>query len=182
MNISVELQNNWLWQDKPYAKGQAWIDILLLASNENIYYQGKVHTLPEGQLITSENILCNRWGWSRTKVRNFLQSLVENSMLKIQADRGKSILIVQSDHGKSTLNTTNNKAEGQEKKQGIKQANTFDNKYNTGISEQGKKQVEAPMKNGRRSYEKSLVNQHHVQLNLIDAINKKSNEHSKDKI
>jgi len=96
MNISSELQNHWLWQDKPFAKGQAWIDLHMLSAIQQtqIIYKGKVYELIPYQLITSENDLRNRWDWSRTKLRSFLRLLKETSMIKLEPDNSKTFIIL----------------------------------------------------------------------------------------
>ena len=57
MDIQTTIQNHWLWKDKPFAKGQAWIDLLLLADSKSIFFRNKEYRLPKGQLISSENEL-----------------------------------------------------------------------------------------------------------------------------
>lgn len=83
MPIYRRLQNHWLWQDKPFAKGQAWLDLLLLAShNENEFLFGNQIVKNEiGSFITSEVKLMERWGWSKTKVRAFLKLLQDEQMI-----------------------------------------------------------------------------------------------------
>jgi DNA-binding GntR family transcriptional regulator len=94
--ISSELQNHWLWQDKPFAKGQAWTDLLLLSAKTQIQtiYRDKIYSLAIGQIITSENDLCNRWGWSRTKVRKFLELLEETLMVELVRDKRKTVITI----------------------------------------------------------------------------------------
>lgn len=74
---------NPLWQDKPFSKGQAWIDILLCASykDDEILIGNKTVQTERGMLITSERELMERWGWSKSKVRNFLDYLVDENMV-----------------------------------------------------------------------------------------------------
>ncbi|MBQ2811000.1 MAG: hypothetical protein IJF12_02400 [Alphaproteobacteria bacterium] len=98
MPIYRRVQEHWLWQDKPFAKGQAWIDLLLLAShNENEFLFGNQVTKNEiGSFITSELKLADRWGWSKTKVRAFL-SLLES----------EKMIVKKSDNKKTTINIVN---------------------------------------------------------------------------
>jgi DNA replication protein DnaD len=72
-----------LWEDKPFSKGQAWIDLLLLANHEKTrFVLGRsLVTAEAGQIVTSEVKLAARWGWSRQKVRNFLLLLKSDKML-----------------------------------------------------------------------------------------------------
>ena len=94
MLLSPELQNHWLWKDKPFAKGQAWVDLLFMEAKEKTQtiYRGKVYHVEPGQIITSENDLRARWGWSRTKVRNFLKLLEETSMIELMRDKRKTLI------------------------------------------------------------------------------------------
>ncbi len=77
------LQDNFLWEDKPFAKGQAWIDLLLMANHKptKIMIGNDVEELKQGEFITSIAKLCKRWGWSNTKVKSFLNLLEKDGML-----------------------------------------------------------------------------------------------------
>lgn len=90
------IQQHYLWQDKPFSKGQAWLDILLLANHkDNKFILGnEVVEVERGSFITSEIKLMNRWGWSKSKVRGFLQLLQNDSMVVKKTDRKKTTLKV----------------------------------------------------------------------------------------
>jgi hypothetical protein len=30
-----QIQDHWLWEDRPFSRGQAWIDLLMLANHED---------------------------------------------------------------------------------------------------------------------------------------------------
>jgi hypothetical protein len=32
VSIHREIMDHWIWQDKPVSKGQAWVDLILLAN------------------------------------------------------------------------------------------------------------------------------------------------------
>lgn len=66
-----------LWQDRPFAKGQAWVDLLLL------YDKNRDH------LIISKRELSRRWGWSVTKVTKFLQDLAQEQALTYLPEQKK---------------------------------------------------------------------------------------------
>ena len=78
VSIHRKLWDNWIWKDKPFSKGQAWIDILLMVNHSpnKIYFHDELIEVDRAERITSETKLSERWGWSRTKVRNFLELLV----------------------------------------------------------------------------------------------------------
>lgn len=77
------LNNELLWDDKPFARGQAWIDLLLIANHKTkkILFDGRLKEVERGAMITSVSKLAERWGWSRTKVSGFLKVLAEAEML-----------------------------------------------------------------------------------------------------
>ena len=35
ISIHRQLQSHWLWEDKPFSRGQAWVDILMLANHDD---------------------------------------------------------------------------------------------------------------------------------------------------
>ena len=96
MPIYRKIQENPLWEDKPFAKGQAWIDLLLLAShNENEFLFGNQILKNEiGSFITSELKLADRWGWGRKKVRLFLELLQNEQMIVKKGDNKKTTITI----------------------------------------------------------------------------------------
>lgn len=96
ISLYRSIQTNFLWDDKPFARGQAWIDLLLKASYEKreIIFNGQYVKLEEGELITSINKLADAWGWSRGKVVRFLDSLKNASMVSYQTDNHKTTVKV----------------------------------------------------------------------------------------
>ena len=98
--ISVHRQiwdNEYLWDDKPFTRGQAWIDLLLLVNHEekNVLIDKKMVSVERGQAITSLRKLGDRWGWSRTKVSDFLNSLLTLQMAKIESDTKKTVVTIE---------------------------------------------------------------------------------------
>ncbi len=89
--------DHWLWTDKPFAKGQAWIDILHLVNHtkEKKFFDGKLIDVERGETITSIRKLTERWGWSNTKVKNFLNILEQEKMISLEkSDSKKTVLKV----------------------------------------------------------------------------------------
>jgi hypothetical protein len=132
MPIYRRLQDHWIWQDKPFAKGQAWLDLLLLAShNENEFLFGNQVVKNEiGSFITSELKLADRWGWGRKKVRLFLELLQNEQMIVKKGDnRRPTISIVNygvyADYETAKEQQKNNKGTSEEH-----QRNTINNDNN----------------------------------------------------
>lgn len=79
------LKANPLWLEKPFSKGQAWVDLLLLAQGveKEKQYRGKVQHQKSGEIYTSIIYLTNRWGWSRNRVYRFLELLIKQQMISV---------------------------------------------------------------------------------------------------
>lgn len=72
-----KIEDDELWQIKPFAKIQAWIDLIKMANHEKglIYFHQRMEECERGQLIRSQLKLAEKWGWSRCKVEAFLKML-----------------------------------------------------------------------------------------------------------
>lgn len=93
------LQDNELWQEKPFSKGQAWIDLLLLANYKDGGYwlRGIYIKVLRGECGWSQIKLAERWGWSREKVRRYIRYLIENNQITqktIQQNKRLTSLII----------------------------------------------------------------------------------------
>lgn len=77
IKLHRKIRNNILWTKKPFSKGQAWVDLLLRATHNNhkILMGNRHIELKPGQAFISKKRLARDWGWSRTKVTNFLNVL-----------------------------------------------------------------------------------------------------------
>ena len=79
-----KLRDNPLWKQKPYSKGQAWVDLLLRANHKDheILIGNKKVEIKRGEVFTSELKLAQDWGWSRHKVANFLNALAGRNQMQ----------------------------------------------------------------------------------------------------
>lgn len=100
--IYRSIQEHWLWEEKPFSSGQAWIDLILLAGYEDkklMLQNPKVLvSLPRGSLLTSETKLSERWGWSRRKVHSFLDILEQDEMI-FREKAGKGTVLKLRNYG-----------------------------------------------------------------------------------
>lgn len=121
IKIYRTLQENVLWKDKPFSKGQAWVDILLSANHaDNQMLLGNQPTLiKRGQFHTSELQLAEKWGWSRRKVRAYLLLLERLEMGTSKGTTQGTTLTVanyeQYQVSGTTKDTTEDTAEEQQK-------------------------------------------------------------------
>ena len=89
-----------IWQDKPYDKARAWIDLLLIAMHHDkkMLIDDEVVIIQRGSFMTSIVKLADRWGWSRNKVVRYLDMLESEQMLNTKrTPKGTLITIVKYD-------------------------------------------------------------------------------------
>ncbi len=87
-----------LCEGKPFDRFHAWVDLRARASYypRRMFAYGRMVHLDEGELICSQNELAVRWGWTRSRVRKFLDRLENEGLIVITAGdfRGTRLIIV----------------------------------------------------------------------------------------
>lgn len=96
IHLHRSIRHNWIWEDRPFSYGQAWIDLLLMANHSDNKFQfgTEIVTVERGSFITSELKLMGNWGWSKSKVRRFLKLLESDGMIVKKTDRKKTTITV----------------------------------------------------------------------------------------
>ena len=100
IKVFRNIENSWLWEERPFSRGQAWIDLLLLAKFRDesfISRRGNLIDGKRGHVYRSIASLADRWGWSRIKVDHFFNQLEADNMIKVNKKRASeetSIFIV----------------------------------------------------------------------------------------
>ena len=92
-----QIQEHWIWNEKPFSRGQAWVDLLLLANHADTkaIFHGNLVNCRRGTVNRSILSLAERWGWSRKKTRNFIGLLERNEMVTTEGTtQGTTITIV----------------------------------------------------------------------------------------
>lgn len=137
ISIHRKIQDHWLWQEKPFDKRSAWIDLLLMANHkDNKFLLGnELIEVKRGSFITSEYKLMDRWGWSKTKVRNFLKLLEDDEMIIKISDRKKTTLTIVNYNDYQISETTKEplKDYGETTKELHKNPNNNDNNDNNSV-------------------------------------------------
>lgn len=91
-----KLKDEELWlEEKPFTKGQAWVDLLLMAQCvENTgYSSGKAVKFEPGKVYASIQYLGERWGWSKKRTINFLKSLESGGKIGRNSEPKKGTVI-----------------------------------------------------------------------------------------
>lgn len=96
ISLHRSIQDNWIWEEKPYDKARAWIDILLMVNHEKkkVLLGSQLIDVDKGEKITSIRKLADRWGWSTTKVDSFLKMLESDKMIELKKDTKKTVVKV----------------------------------------------------------------------------------------
>lgn len=113
ISLYRSIQDHWLWQEKPFSKGQAWMDLLLSANHQDnkIVFDSNLIEVKRGEFITSIRKLCERWGWSNSKVKKFLDLLQNDGMITYKSDTKKTTINIVKYEGYQTLSDTKNAPE-----------------------------------------------------------------------
>lgn len=98
VSVYRQIQDHWLWKDKPFSQGQAWIDLIMLANYEDkkMPYKGEIITCKRGTVNLSITLLADRWGWSRKRVRNFLKLLENDGMVTTKVTTHRTVITVEN--------------------------------------------------------------------------------------
>ena len=96
IKLHRQIQDSFLWQDKPFNRKDAWIDLLLLANHEDktILFNGQVMVIKRGQFLTSIRKLADRWGWSRDRTLKFFKLLESEQMVDRDSDSNRTLLTI----------------------------------------------------------------------------------------
>lgn len=91
-----KLLDSLLWLSEPFTRGQAWVDLIGLATHENQYFyvRGVKVELIRGQVGWSEPKLSERWKWSRTKLRRFLKDLEKEQQIIQHKDNVTQVITI----------------------------------------------------------------------------------------
>lgn len=151
-----KIKDHWLWEEKPFDKAHAWVDMLLLANHEdNKFLLGnELVEVKSGSFITSEIKLMERWGWGKTKTRAFLDLLQSDGMIIKKSDRKKTTITIVKYGDYAVLKTIDKPQTDREQTDSRPQADTNNNENNENNENNIKKERKAaPPAN---SYEKIL--------------------------
>lgn len=89
-----EIRDHWIWSNGDYLK--AWLDLIMMMNHEDtkVMYDKSLITVKRGSRITSIRKLAERWGWSRNRVKRFLDILESDGMIATERDTKKTTITV----------------------------------------------------------------------------------------
>ena len=96
IKLHRKIRENYLWNEKPFDKCRAWIDIILSANHEDrtILFNGHRLDIRKGSYLTSINKLAENWGWSKNKVSRFLCLLERDDMIYKNSTHNSTLITV----------------------------------------------------------------------------------------
>ena len=116
IKLHRRLLQNKLWVSEPFTKGQAWVDLLMLASYEDkIFWKRGIEVQQKrGMVGISEIGLADRWHWSRGKVRRFLKWLENEQQIVQQKSKVTTLIIIKNYDEYQQDGTTDSTTNGQQ--------------------------------------------------------------------
>lgn len=96
IKLNRSIMEHWLWSGETFSRGQAFIDLLLLAAyaDHKVMSQGRMIDVKRGSMITSVRYLAGRWGWSKDKTLKFLNDLESDGIIKKESDTKRTVLSI----------------------------------------------------------------------------------------
>jgi len=94
IKIYRKLSDNPLWTSEPFTRGQAWVDLIMLANHEDGFFYLRDHKInvSRGQVGWSHLKLSERWKWSRSKVKKFINDLEKEQQVIQQQSHSTSVI------------------------------------------------------------------------------------------
>ncbi len=94
--VDRQMADDDLWLCESFSRGQAWMDLLLLANDRPrlLKVRGVDVQLKTGQVGRSVVALAERWHWSREKTRSFLEQLQDARKITYRMDNVATVITV----------------------------------------------------------------------------------------
>ena len=118
VKIHRKLFDNPCWLDEPFTRGQAWVDLILLANHRDSHIRKRGIKIPvlRGQVGWSQRALSERWKWSRGKVIRFLDELEAGQQIVPQKNNVSGLITIVNyglyQQDSTTDDTTNSTTDG----------------------------------------------------------------------
>ena len=87
IKLHRSIQEHWLYTEKrKFSKFEAWTDILLTVNytEGKTIIKGKLIQIKRGESILSLDSWAKRWGWDKSAVRRFLNTLQKDNMIELK--------------------------------------------------------------------------------------------------
>lgn len=168
--VHRRLFNNPIWAIKPYSKGQALIELIGTANHSTkiAVLGNEEKEIFRGQLQTSESTLAGRWGWSRKKVRTYLEQLERLEMITTKSTtKGTTITIENYEiyQGEGTTEDTT-----EEHRRNIKRTSGEHQKNIGGTTQEHQKNIAGTSKELSSNYIKNVKNDKNIYGDFFEEV------------
>ena len=94
VSLHRKITKNWIWNDRPFTKGQAFVDMILICNHadKKVNIKNELILCKRGESLNSLQTWADRWGWDKSKVRRFFKLLVSDSMVELKPTRNTTHL------------------------------------------------------------------------------------------
>lgn len=142
MKLFRSLASAPLWTKEPFTRGQAWVDLLMLANFKpgHLRVRGNRVRVGRGQIGWSAERLAARWQWSRGKVNRFLQELENEQQIEQHKSFVTTVTTITNYNRYQKHGTANGTADGQQ----------ADTKTDTTFDDSDEKRVEKRTADGQQ--------------------------------
>ena len=151
------IRDSWIWEDKPFSFGQAWVDLILDANHEDkkVFIGGHLVLIKRGQKWTSLRTLSARWGWRQEKVLKFLRALEQDGMIVRKVTRSGALLTIVN-YGKfQDMRSANRSTSGARPEHWTEHKRSETKNYKR-MTKEGKKEEPLPPEGDQQSEEEDL--------------------------
>ena len=89
IKLDRKILDSGIWKGERFTKGQAWVDLLLLANHKDSkeIYRGSLKTFKKGCVYRSKDWLSKRWGWTWRTTDRFLKMLERDNMVTVNCTK-----------------------------------------------------------------------------------------------
>lgn len=94
IKLHRQLQDNSLWSSEPFSRGQAWVDLLMIANHKqgHVRVRGRRIDVGVGCVARAQKSLADRWNWSKGKVIRFLKELEGDGQIEIETSHDFNVI------------------------------------------------------------------------------------------
>ena len=94
IKLHRQLQDNPLWFSEPFSRGQAWVDLMMMANHKPGYVRvrGRRIDVGVGCVARAQKSLADRWSWSKGKVVRFLKELESDGQIEQQTSHDFNVI------------------------------------------------------------------------------------------
>ena len=98
IKLNRKLMDHWIWTKEKFSKGQAWVDLLMMArwKDGKQMHRGKLYERKRGEVNCSMKWLAERWGWNRRTVKLFLTVLESEGMLSVTCTTNDTTITIEN--------------------------------------------------------------------------------------